>query len=131
MNVQLFTDRAAIGLSFLCALHCLALPVVMVGLPSVAALSLDDEAFHQWMLAVVIPISLFALLAGCRQHKRYPVLGLGLGGLAMLICAALAGHDALGETGEKVLTLMGAVVISAGHFLNQRLCRHQQCDCDT
>ena len=129
MNSQSMTDRMAIGLSFLCTLHCLALPVLVALLPSLAAFSFADESFHLWMLVAVLPISVFALTMGCRQHKRYQVLGLGFFGLAVMVAAVVLGHDLLGEAGEKTLTVVGACIVAFGHYLNQKLCRTSECSC--
>lgn len=129
MNHQTLTDRMAISLSFLCTLHCLALPVLLAVVPSLTALSLDDEAFHLWMLAAVVPISGFALAVGYRTHNSYQVLAIGSLGLLVMILAALLGHDWLGDAGEKMLTVLGASVIALAHYLNQRLCRQQDCRC--
>lgn len=51
-------DKFAIGLSAMCAIHCLAVPVLLVLLPSAAALGLGNEQFHFWMLVAVLPSSL-------------------------------------------------------------------------
>ena len=128
-NIQAFADKTAIGLSFICTIHCLALPLLVVMLPSIAALNLEDEAFHLWMLIAVVPTSLFALTMGCKKHKKYPVMLLGIIGLAILIAAALLGHDVLGENGEKIFSVLGASFIALGHLLNHRLCRHMNCAC--
>ncbi|GAB5415887.1 MAG: hypothetical protein Cons2KO_34900 [Congregibacter sp.] len=116
-------DKTAISLSLLCALHCLLTPIAMVLLPSLAGLGLDDEAFHKWMVFAVVPISVFALFLGCRKHRRWWVLGIGLGGVSLLCLAVYLGHDALGENGERAMTLMGALMIAASHVQNFRLCR--------
>ena len=125
-NIQTFADKAAISLSLLCAIHCLAFPLAVVALPTVAALNLDGEVFHLWLLVVVIPASLVALCLGCRKHNNYSVLITGLTGLAILVIAAWLAHD-LGETLEKALTLTGAVIIAMGHFYNHRLCQQTHC----
>ena len=128
-TLQLFTDRAAIGLSFLCTLHCLAVPVLIVLLPSLAALQLDNEAFHIWMVYGVVPTSVFALTIGCKQHKRYRLLFLGLVGITCLILAISLDEVLLGEIGEKVMTLLGAAIIAYGHYTNYRLCQHASSGC--
>ena len=66
-TVQEYTDKFAIGLSMLCAIHCLLLPLLLIALPSISALQLQNEAFHFWMLATVIPTSLYALTIGCKK----------------------------------------------------------------
>ena len=116
-------DKSAIGLSLLCALHCLLLPVAVATLPAVSSLGLDDEAFHLWLVVVVLPISAFALLLGCRKHGRMFVLAIGGLGLAVLVSTPLLGHALLGESGERLLTLTGALLIAVAHVKNYRLCR--------
>lgn len=128
--VQEITDKVSIGLSLLCAIHCLVLPFILVLLPSLAALQLDDEAFHIWMLVAVFPTSVYALTMGCKRHKRYRLLALGAAGLTLLSFAAFLGHEIAGEYGEKILTVLGASLIAAGHFANFRLCqKHSDCAC--
>lgn len=128
-NFQALSDRTAIGLSFLCAIHCLALPVLLVLLPSLASLQLDNEAFHVWMVFAVLPISIYALTLGCKKHGRYWFMVLGFAGLALLVSALLL-EERVGEMGEKLLTLTGACLIAWGHFFNFRLCQqHENCDC--
>jgi len=128
-TAQQITDKLSISLSLLCAIHCLAVPVMLALLPGIAALQLDNEAFHSWMLWAVIPTSIYALTMGCKQHKRFRLLVVGGTGLALLILAVMLGEDIIGEYGEKTLTLIGASLVAAGHFWNFRLCRHLDCVC--
>ena len=126
------TDKLAIGLSLACAFHCLALPVLLALLPSIAALQLDNEAFHLWMIIVVLPSSLYALSMGCKQHKRYRLLIFGSIGLALLVLALVLGEERIGEAGEKILTIVGASFVAVRHWFNYRLCQTQNpqdCDC--
>lgn len=127
--IQTFTDKLAIGLSLLCAVHCLAFPLAMIWLPSIAALKLDGEAFHVWMLVAVIPTSVYALTMGCMKHKRYQLLFLGFIGLAFLISAVLL-EETVGVSGEKWLTVIGATLMAIGHYLNFRLCSSHGDNCD-
>ena len=130
MSIQTFTDKMAISLSLLCALQCLAFPVIIVMLPSLAALPLDDEAFHVWMVLAVVPISVYALTVGCKLHKRYRLLVPGLVGLLFLLSAVFPGEHQISELWEKALTVTGAATIALGHFWNYRLCRqHDPCAC--
>lgn len=128
-NIQSISDNTAISLSLLCIIHCLALPLIIVMLPALTIFNLQDEAVHFWMLAAVIPTSLFALTVGCRKHTNYNVMGLGIVGLTIILASAFVGHDLLGQTGETVLTTVGAIIIAVGHLINQRLCRQSNCQC--
>lgn len=125
-TAQLVTDKLAIGLSLACAIHCLALPILLVLLPSMAALQLDNEAFHLWMIVAVLPSSIYALTLGCKRHKRYRLLILGGVGLGLLVMAVALGEARLGESGEKLVTLLGASFVAIGHWFNYRLCQEQK-----
>ena len=126
-TLGLLLDKAAIGLSALCAIHCLLLPVALVVLPSLAVLPFDDEHFHQLLVVVVLPTSLFALGMGCRRHHQWRIFAWGGAGLLVLTLAALLGHEILGEHLEKVVTLTGTSLVAAGHFMNYRRCRAVNC----
>ncbi len=130
IKLQPLADRAAIGLSLLCALHCTALPLLLVLSPSVLAMGFQDEAFHLWIVLVVIPVSVFALTMGCREHKHMGVLFLGVAGLLVLALSGMFGHDLLGAMGEKAATLFGAGLIAVSHVKNFMLCQQAKvCEC--
>ena len=122
-STQILTDKLAIGLSLACAFHCLALPIVLALLPSLTILHLDNEAFHFWMIVVVVPSSIYALTLGCKRHGRYNILFIGSVGLLCLVLAVALGEENITQTGEKVLTLLGASFVAVGHWFNYRLCR--------
>lgn len=131
-TTQEVTDKLSIGLSMLCAIHCLVLPLLLVALPSLGAFQLQNENFHTWMLVSVIPISIYSLTVGCRKHKRYKLFLLGGSGLMLMVVAVLFGNEIAGEFGEKALTLAGATLIVFAHFGNFRLCRkHDNCACSS
>ncbi len=129
LNIQAFADRSAIGLSLLCALHCLLLPIAIILYPHSTAFLPDDEVVHLSILFIVIPISLFALFKGAQIHKKSYVFFVGLIGLATLILALLLGHSILGNYGEKILTLIGSLIVIFAHFRNFSICRKNDCLC--
>jgi len=125
---QLFLDRFSIGLSVLCAVHCMALPVLLIMFPSLlATLHLDDHVFHELLVWLVIPTSAVAVFLGCKRHKDQLVLALAGIGMVSLIAIAFFGHDALGETGEKFATLFAISILAYAHWRNYSLCRKGSC----
>lgn len=129
-NKSIYYDKFAIGLSLLCTLHCLALPLVILLLPTVSAVFLNDEGFHFYMVMMVLPISSLALWIGFKQHGSAKIFLLGIMGLIILSMTVFLGHEALGETAEKLLTLLGSSFICYSHYLNYKNCQQQdQCDC--
>jgi len=123
-----FLDGAAIGLSAVCAIHCLTLPVALALLPAIAALPLGDESFHKALLFLVIPASAVALTLGCRRHQQWMIMFCGVSGLVVMTVAALFAHDLLGEAMEKVATLFGAFLVACSHLVNFRRCRVLECE---
>ncbi len=115
-------DKTAIAISFACTLHCLLLPIALVAAPSTALLAVFGEGFHESLILVVLPVSLLALFIGVRQHRQWRVILTGLLGILISVASVLLGHDVLGESGEVVGTLIGAGLIAASHFQNQRCC---------
>ena len=115
-------DKIAISFSVVCALHCLLLPIAVIFLPSISATFLGTEDFHKTLLYFVIPSSIIALSLGCKMHGKYEVYSYGFFGIGALLFASFFGHDYFGEVGEISLTLIGAGVVSLGHYKNQKLC---------
>ncbi|WP_299979377.1 MerC domain-containing protein [uncultured Pseudoteredinibacter sp.] len=130
IKVSQLGDKFAISLSALCSIHCLATPIVLAALPSLTGLALLDEAFHSWMVLAVVPCSLLSLLIGCREHRQRSVAELGLIGIAILLTPLILGHEAVGELGEKTLSVVAAIVIALAHWKNYRLCQAEQCSCN-
>lgn len=123
-------DKSAITLSTLCIVHCLALPVLMVLLPSLAVLPLQQEVFHIAMVVCVMPTSIYALTMGCKKHKSTSTVYIGALGLCALIAAVILGESNLSEIGEKLLTTAGALIIAFAHVRNYKLCqRADDCAC--
>jgi hypothetical protein len=124
------SDKMAISLSFLCVLHCLTVPLLVAILPSLAVMPLEQETFHFGMVIAVIPISIYALTLGCKKHKTLSVVITGLFGLTLLATAVMFGESHLGEKSEKVLTIVGALLVALSHYQNYSRCQKlEQCPC--
>ncbi len=121
-------DKAAIGLSLVCVVHCLLTPVAIVMLPALGATFLEDERFHYAILFLVLPTSLIALGLGCRKHGHFEILLTGLTGLLVLFLVLILGEETIGETGEKLTTVAGTGIIAFAHVRNFLSCRVQGCD---
>jgi len=113
-------DRFAVLLSLVCMIHCLAIPLLAALLPIVGGVLLPDREFHWVMLGLVLPASLWALMSGCRRHRRLRVAAIGSAGLGVLIAVALFGHALFGPAGERFATSAGSTLVAVAHFLNYR-----------
>lgn len=128
--LPLALDKPAIILSTLCVLHCLALPLLTVLLPSLAILPLNQEMFHVAMVICVLPTSIYAITLGCKKHRKLSIAYTTVLGLIALVAAVVYGESHLGEVGEKLLTTFGAVVIASAHIRNYKLCQQSECCSD-
>ena len=110
---QEYSDKTAISLSALCLVHCLLVPSFLVFLSGYVSLSYNNELIHYAILFIAIPVSIYALITGVRNHKSFSFLYLGLIGIISLILAVTLGAQIWGEVGEKVLT---TVAVSYTHL---------------
>jgi hypothetical protein len=110
-----------------CALHCIALPAILIVGTAVPTVFLDDESFHRAMLWLVVPSAVLAIGLGCWRHKDRWALLLGAIGLTGMVLSGVALHGLVGEFGEVVVTLVSASILIAAHVRNFKLCRSESC----
>lgn len=111
-------EGIGLGLSGLCILHCIAIPLLAFTLPTWGGLLLASEsAFHWVLLFLAIPISGCAFWYSSQRHQARGTLILGCIGLFIMFVGAshLFGHDY-----EIVLTVTGVIAVSIAHMKNLR-----------
>lgn len=126
-KIQNLLDQLAIMFSGLCILHCLLTPVFVVIFPVLVTSDIASEGFHQFLLWLILPTSLFALFLGSFHHKDRLLLMLGLAGLSQLVITAFLGHELFSELGEGLITVVGSVALVLAHIRNRQLCCHKSC----
>ena len=87
-----FSDKLSICLSLCCILHCIALPVIILIIPSFASLWINNEKVHIILVLFAVPISLFAMAKSLRVHHNYKCISLAVIGLSLLV-GAIFMHD--------------------------------------
>lgn len=115
-STDLRFDRMAIGLSGLCAVHCLA-SAVLVALAASAGGLLLNPIFHEVGLSIAIMLGAIALGRGIWQHGYMMPASIGALGLGVMAGAVTLPHDGSGET---LFTLIGVGLLALGHDLNRR-----------
>jgi len=112
-------DGAAVTLSALCLLHCLALPFLVAGLPFLAQFSAGH--LHAQVLVIVLPLSSVALALGFRRHRDMRIVLGGALGMLLLVIGATFAHAQLGLLADRVFTISGSIVLATAHLLNSRI----------
>ena len=109
-------DGAAVGLSALCLVHCLALPLLVVGLPFLAQFA--EGHLHAQMLLIAVPLSVFALGLGYRHHRNLRIVMAGVVGISFLTLGATVAHDSWGIMADRIITIIGSLVLATAHYYN-------------
>ncbi|MGI9272825.1 MAG: MerC domain-containing protein [Woeseiaceae bacterium] len=109
-------DGAAVVLSALCLVHCLALPLIVAGVPFLAQFA--ETHLHFQVLVIVIPLSVVALAIGFRRHRDSRILAGGALGMLLLIIGATVAHTELGLLADRLFTIAGSLMLAAAHFFN-------------
>ena len=110
-------DRAAIALSGLCVVHCLASAVLLAMLSAAGGLLLNP-LFHEVGLMIAILLGAVALGRGVMEHGYVMPAAMGAFGLGIMGGAMTLPHDASGL--ETVWTVAGVALLALGHELNRR-----------
>lgn len=120
-------DGTAVGLSALCLIHCLALPLMVAGLPFLAQFS--EGHLHAQMLVIVLPLSTIALGLGFRHHRNVQIVLAGIFGMAVLTIGATVAHSQLGLAADRTFTIIGALVLAGAHYYNSIRTRERRNGC--
>ena len=126
---QKISDKFAISLSTICAIHCFFAPSFLILFSSFESIQYDNELIHSLFLLMAVPISSFALISGLINHKKFSFFLIGIVGLVVLISALILGEGILGELGEKLVTLIGSIIVVFAHFKNYQTCVRIECSC--
>jgi len=126
--LKVHLDRFAIALSSICAIHCIALPLVAGLVPLLAVATNHENAlhefwFHQFILIFILPVSIFALIVGYRLHHQLTPVLIGATGLVILTTIALfadilISQQIIPRSVETLSTVLGGIIHAIGHIAN-------------
>ena len=105
-------DLYAAGLSALCLLHCLALPLLVALMP-LAAQAAESELAHRLLAIAAVPLSLRVIWKTLSAGGNRIFVGVALTGLALLLLAAFWEAAA---AYEEPITVVGAVLLISAHL---------------
>lgn len=115
-------DRVGTVASFLCAIHCAALPFVLTLLPLLGLEFLAGHAFERGFALFALVLAAISLIGGHRRHRHVAPLVLAVPGFVLLLVGVLfAEHYSLML--HSVLVACGGLLIATAHFANLRLDR--------
>ncbi len=103
-------DLYAVGLSTLCMLHCVALPV-LVSLMPVVAQAAESELVHRALAVAAVPVSLRVIWKALPVNGNRLFIGAASIGLVLLLLAAFM--EAVSPYEEPITVAGGALLCSA------------------
>lgn len=115
-------DKLGIGISGVCAIHCLLLPAVVALLPLWTFATVLHDWLHPVFILLIAPTVYFA---SKRSHFDHKVTGLLSAGFLLILFGWLLGHFWIGVLFETILTVLGSIILITGHWFNYR--HHQSC----
>lgn len=115
-------DKLGMGLSLLCAIHCLVTPFLMMSLPIMGRYYIAHPWFHVLLALVIIPIGSLAFIKGYRHHRNIRVFLLGIPGLFIITLIPYLNHSLRFSLNEPVWMLVGSMLVIIAHWINRRSC---------
>ncbi len=116
-------DRLGIGLSLLCAIHCVATPMIILSVPIMARYYLAHPYFHLILALMIIPVGMVAFIHGFTHHKNYLVLLLGIPGLFIVTGIPYLIHRLQFDLNEPIFMTIGSGLLILAHWNNRRRCQ--------
>lgn len=122
-GIRTASDFVGIGLSVLCLIHCLALPVLIAFAPAMLRGLPGDDVTHRSLAVAIALVGLLAFRTGYKVHRKRWVLGVFILGLLLVSTAAALGEAVLTGGGEAAITVCGGLLLVSAHFFNHSFCR--------
>lgn len=115
-------DSLGMFTSWLCLLHCLALPILVLALPTIGAHVSHDDKTHFLLAGWVCVFAVLSMLPEKNRRKDSTVIYLMVTGICAVLGATFGTTIGLSETIEIPLISMGNLLVIAAHHLNRRTC---------
>jgi hypothetical protein len=113
-------DRIGFAASFLCAVHCALLPLVLAVLPTLGLSASGQVDIDQAFTVFATLLGATTLAIGYRRHRAFRAWALLVPGLAMVWLGAFTVLHDHGLVHATVMAV-GGLMIAGAHLLNLRL----------
>lgn len=115
-------DKIGIGLSLICAFHCIFTPVLMIFLPIMGRYYLAHPFFHLILALLILPVGLFSFWQGFRHHRNIRVFLFGIPGLLLVVFIPYLVHKQNFKLDETKWMILGSGFLVVAHLLNRWSC---------
>lgn len=115
-----FADRFGATASFVCAVHCAVLPLVIAVLPALGLGFLANHEFERAFIACASVLALASLAVGFRRHRRYHAFWFLVPGVLLLLAGIIVDIDGA-PFAHALLVSLGGTLVAISHLTNLRL----------
>ena len=131
--IHRLADRFGATASFLCAVHCAALPLIIAALPALGLSFLANHRFERGFIAFASVLATTTFILGFRRHRRFRAFWFLVPGLLFLTAGVIVDFDQ-SAVAHAVLVSIGGTLVAVSHLTNLRLahghvhnaaCEHQ------
>ena len=119
-------EKVGFYLSIVCAIHCIATPVLITLLPFLGSSFMADHTWEMWFIGGSLVLAGVILFTDYLKHKNLIPMSLLLGTVAVKALEILW----LGHQFEFITGSLGAIFIALAYFLNWKY-KATICDCQT
>ena len=113
-------DRFGATASFLCAIHCALLPLVIAVLPAFGLEFLADHRFERAFIAFAGLLALTTLVVGFRRHQRFGAFWFLAPGICLLVAGIVIDFDQA-SIPHAICVAIGGTLVAFAHMTNLRL----------
>lgn len=116
---QEFIDNTGACLSFTCAIHCLAMPLLVTILPLIGLSFLVSEPAELAIIGGAVVLALGSIVWGIRHHRSWRAFLVLVVGIAFIATA----HSSAEGVFEVILHSSGGILLATAHLVNRHLCK--------
>jgi hypothetical protein len=113
-------DRFGATASFLCAVHCALLPLVIAALPAIGLGFLANHRLERGFIAFASVLALTTFVLGFRRHRRFRAFWFLAPGILLLAAGIIVDFES-NSTLHAVLVACGGTLVAVSHLTNLRL----------
>lgn len=114
-------DKLSVGVSLVCAIHCVVLPVFFSTLTLFEIELMENPVIEFSTIVLSVGAGGWAVWKGYRKfHRRFSIVLVFLIGLLLMTL----GNAIENELSEQIVKFFGVVIIITAHYLNWRKSNH-------
>ncbi|WP_447641438.1 MULTISPECIES: MerC domain-containing protein [Chitinophagaceae] len=115
MKLKVNWDKIGVTTSLVCAIHCLALPLLLTSLPILGIDVVDNIGVEIAMIVLAFLVGIVALAKGRKEYRSYLPIGFFVVGIGCLVLKEVF-HE-----WHNLILIPAVVFILLAHYTNYKM----------